>query len=175
MNISKRIAFGGIITALGFAIAYLGNLFSVMKFLAPVIAGFLLILNREIIDLKSAFITYITSTILLLLLAPSKISGLSYLVVFGYYPMIQPMLNRIKPVFFRLLLKSAIFNLIGFLSFYVGMKFFNLNILIEKYHNYLLLGVLLYNIFFAIYEFFVQLANKKITKIDLSRIRKAMR
>lgn len=174
MNISKRIAFSGIITALGFAIAYFGNLLSIMKFLAPIVAGFLLILNREIVDLKSAFITYIASTILLLFLAPSKISGLSYFVIFGYYPMIQPKFIKIKPVYVRLLIKFTLFNLVGVFSLLIGIKFFSLNVL-EKYHNYLLFGAILYNTFFAIYELFVHLANKKINEINLSRIRKAIR
>lgn len=175
MSTSKRIAFAGIVTALGFAIAYLGNLISVMKFLAPVFAGFLLIFNREIIDIKSAVLTYVSTSILLFILAPSKLSGLAYAMIFGYYPFLQPSFCKIRLVVVRFIFKFMLFNTITLLGLTIGIKLFNFNIALEKYHDYMFLGIVLYNIFFAIYELFVFIANKKINSLNLDRIKKAIR
>lgn len=175
MNTSKKVAACGIMTALSFVVVYMGNLISVMRFLAPVIAGFILIFAREFVNKRNALMVYLSSSILLLLFSPSRVSALAYLVIFGYYPLIQPDMQRIKFIILRLAVKFVFFNLVGAVSLFVGVKFFGLNTIIEEYRDYLLLGLLLYNVFFVIYELYVYLANKKIGSIDFSRIKSGLR
>lgn len=175
MNTSKKVAICGVMTALSFVVVYMGNLINVMKFLSPVLAGFILIFVRELANKRNALMVYFSTSLLLLLFSPGKTSALAYLVIFGYYPLIQPDIKRIKSIILRLVVKFLFFNLIGAVILLVAVKFFGLSAKGEAYRDYFLLGVLLYNVFFAIYEFYVYLANKKINSIDFSGIKSRFR
>jgi hypothetical protein len=175
MKKSKSIAFSGIVACLSVAVTYIGNLIPVMKFIAPIISGLFLISICYFIDLKNALITYIAVSLLLIFLSPSKISALSYILIFGYYPVLYQKFEKIKLKIVKYITKFVLFNLVGLISFIVAVQFFISESVYEKYKKYIVLGVVLFNIFFMIYETFIMIIYKKLSTISSSRVSKLLK
>lgn len=107
---STRIAFCGLVTALGAVLMLSGGLIPVMTYCAPMAAGVLLLFVMLEFGSQAAWTTFAATAIISLLLGTDKEAAFFYLFI-GYYPLIKWNLDRIKVPFLRLAAKITMFSL----------------------------------------------------------------
>lgn len=122
-GIAKKVAIGGVTSALAVVIMCLGTVIPLATFICPLLCMILLSLVLRFTDVKIAWGWYIAVCILGLLLSPDKEAAATF-VFLGYYPIIKPYLDRLKLSF---IWKLALFNIAigamyGSLIFLFGME-----------------------------------------------------
>lgn len=107
-TISKKIALCGVTCALGVIIMGLGGLIPIATFCSPMLCGLLSIPVLKKCGSRLTLVWYAALSILSVLISPDKEAAGVY-VFLGWYPVVQPYLNRLKlPL--RLTAKFLIFN-----------------------------------------------------------------
>ncbi|GHU83368.1 hypothetical protein FACS189415_5530 [Bacteroidia bacterium] len=89
LSSSKKMSLGAMVTSLSLVLLYVSNLWSTGRMAAIFIMAFLpcvLIIER---GRGAAFICYMATSLLGLLLMPSKLSILPYVAAFGYYGLVK--------------------------------------------------------------------------------------
>lgn len=109
-NRTKCIALGGILAALAIVVMLTGGMLPFATFAAPVFAGVFIMPIAVEIGAKTALLAYVAVSLLSLLMVPDKEMVLFFIFLFGYYPIIQPYLAKIKNKVLRILAQFAIFN-----------------------------------------------------------------
>lgn len=106
---SRRLALSGILCALAVLCLLLGGLIPVAVYCCPILAALILLPIREECGSRLALTAWAAVSLLGLLLIPDReITGV-YL-FFGWYPVAQPVLNKLRPRFLCLLCKGLLFN-----------------------------------------------------------------
>ncbi len=111
MKNAKASAFAGVISALSVVLLFLGAVSVSLSYVLPIATGLLMILLLESVSVKSAMLTYFSTSFLAFILLGGKESVLFYIMFFGYYPILRIKLSKIKPKPIRLLIKLVIFNI----------------------------------------------------------------
>lgn len=111
MKNAKASAFAGVISALSVVLLFLGAVSVSLSYVLPIATGLLMILLLESVSVKSAVLTYFSTSFLAFILLGGKESVLFYIMFFGYYPILRIKLSKIKPKLIRLLIKLVIFNI----------------------------------------------------------------
>ncbi len=103
--------------ALSVAILSLSSLIPVLTYAAPLFAGIFLIPVIDQINVKWGWMVWITVSLLSVLLLADKEAAAFYIFV-GYYPMLKPILEKIKPKPLCIAVKVAVFSVaIGLMYF----------------------------------------------------------
>lgn len=110
MKKSKLVAYSGILSALSIVLIFLGTVISVFSYIAPVIAGVVLISAVKNVSEKSAYLVFLVVSVITILFMPDKECSLTYIFFFGYYPIIKPHLEGIKNKIVSILIKFLVFN-----------------------------------------------------------------
>jgi hypothetical protein len=113
-----------------------------------------MIMLKRSFGTSSAVITYVATSLLSFILVSDKECMLMYVLLFGYYPIIQPSINKIKLKLVRIIVKFLIANIsvtvIQLILVYVFMiPFLDSNEGIIT----IILFALLMNILFVVYDF----------------------
>lgn len=111
MKSSVKIAFCGMIAALSVALMFLTGIFPMATVALPALAGCLLIPVVAELGKAWGMGVYAVCGVLSFLLAPDREAVLIYLLFFGYYPALFPVLSRLKNRVLRWAAKLAAFNL----------------------------------------------------------------
>ena len=117
----KRVALGGILSALSVAVLFLGSLLPSYAIPTAAIAG--LIPAAAVIQsgLGLGAAVYVVSGLLSLLLLPQKTAALWYVVFFGYYGVVKSVLERLPRRWLEWVLKCACYTA-SFLVLYFLLK-----------------------------------------------------
>ncbi len=107
-------ATGGMVTAVSFVICLAGGAVAFTKILFPAVCGILLAVVMRYVSLSVAILSYVATSVLLLLFSPDKLTALAYVCLLGYYPMVFRFLAEIRSVIMRALLKAGLLALVGF-------------------------------------------------------------
>ena len=94
---SHRLATAGMFSALGTVFLCLGSLIPIATYASPVLASLAVMIVAEECGKRWAWCSYAVVAILSLLLAPDKEAAAVFLVL-GYYPLLKPALDRLKPL-----------------------------------------------------------------------------
>ena len=121
MNKSVRIAFCGMVTALGTVLMFLTGLISIGTYAFPALAGVLNIVIVIEMGVRWAWPVYTATAVLSVLIAGDKEAALLFVLFFGYYPIIKAILERIGKKALTYLLKFAIFNAAMILGFFLAI------------------------------------------------------
>lgn len=118
---SRRIALCGMLTALSVVILLLGGIVPLATFCCPILAMMVLLPIHLEYGIQTGLTVYAAVSVLSMLLVPDLEVSLLF-VFFGFYPIVQPRLNRIRhavPLFlFKLLIcNAAIAGMYGCLLF----------------------------------------------------------
>ena len=105
-----RIAFCSLMAALGAVLMLTGGLIPVMTYCSPLLAGVLLLPVLREHGTKWAWMVWLVTAALSLVLSADKEAALFYLFL-GYYPIIKRPLDRIRPGLLSLLAKLLFFAL----------------------------------------------------------------
>lgn len=107
---SGRVALGGIISALCLTLMFLCGVFPALYIAAPMCAGMLMIILAEEVSSGWAWLTYLSVSLLALVVTFDKEAALMFILFFGYYPILRPKLEHIPLKLLRLVVKLAIYE-----------------------------------------------------------------
>lgn len=123
-KLSFQIALGGIISALCIILMFSVGLFPVLVYAFPMISSLLIFALAYECGNKTAIASYVSVSLLSLILSPDKESALLFLSFFGYYPILSTYIDRLKSKLLQWLIRFAIFNASIILSYFVLIKIF---------------------------------------------------
>lgn len=157
-NSTFRVAFCGIIAALGLVLMLLTSLVPVGTYAFPCFAGIFIAAVVIEYGWKWGLGVYAVVAVLSLFLAGDKEAVLYFIALFGYYPILKAVFEKhIKNKIILYVLKFAVFNNAAIASFFAAA--FLLSISPEEYTLfgvYMPLAFLAFgNVFFLIYDFAV--------------------
>ena len=98
---SWAMAYCGMAAALSVALMLLGAVFPIAMFIAPAVASFLIATVCVECGKTMALTAYGAVSLLSLLFVPDKEVALVFVFLLGYYPLVKPRLERIRPKLLR--------------------------------------------------------------------------
>lgn len=155
MKHSGRIAFCGMLAALGLVIMFLSGVIPVATIALPALAGCILIPVTAEIGVKWGLGVYAVTGILGFFIVGDREALLIYLLFFGYYPVLYAVLDRIKNKPLRYIVKLLIFNAAAIADYLIVSFIFGIPIeSIEILGAYTPVVVLLLaNVVFIVFDF----------------------
>jgi len=106
----RRVAFGGIVSALSLVCMFLSGIFPFAEYTCPALAGMLLTVLVMEFGQGTAWTAYGAVALLSLLLVPNRESSLLFCFFFGHYPILKALLERIPLRAAEWAVKIAVFN-----------------------------------------------------------------
>ena len=107
---SWAMAYCGIVAALCIALMLLGAVIPIAMFIAPAVASFLIATVCVECGRSMALTAYAAVSLLALLFVPDKEIALVFTFLLGYYPLVKPWFERIRPAPVRGLCKLLLCN-----------------------------------------------------------------
>lgn len=104
---TKELALCGVMTALGVVLLCLGGIIPFAMYACPILASAVLVAVRRECRIGYAWVCFAATAILGMVLGPDKESAALYLFL-GYYPLVKPRLDTVRPAAFRWGLKLAV-------------------------------------------------------------------
>lgn len=132
---SYKVALGGVISSMSLFIMFLTSIFPAFYIAFPMLAGGLLLVIVADIGRMWAFVTYIGIGLLSLFITPDKEAALMFIMIFGHYPILKQLIDKLRISFVRILLKIAVYVvcivahfqlaafLLGIEDMFVGFEF----------------------------------------------------
>ena len=100
-NFDKRMVVAGVLVALSVIILYLGSAIEVLDLTMSAIVSLLVVVIVIEMGYNYAWLTYLATSILSLLLLPQKTPAIFYTCFMGFYPIIKSYVERIGSAFVR--------------------------------------------------------------------------
>ena len=166
MKRTKKLAFSGIITALCVVILFLGSFFSALDLSMSALAGILLVLAVIELGDRWAWCIFCASSILGLLIIPSKFVVCFFVCLMGWYPIAKRSFERLGPVLCWCV-KLVAFNIFLSLTILAINFVFHLP---ESDFSFTLPLFALGNVTFVLYD----IALSKIILLYIIRLRKIL-
>jgi hypothetical protein len=116
---SRKIAFGGILTALCVVLIYLATYIPTGKLGLYALASLTVAIAVVELDVKLGAVVYTASTILIFLLTGSINTLLLFTLFFGSYPLLKYYIEKQRSGIVEMLLKFGVFNLLAIIGFFV--------------------------------------------------------
>jgi len=160
---SNHIARGGIFAALSLILLYLSSIFPTNKIFILGLASCIIPLSIMVTGIKNTLVVYCAVSLLGLLIIPSKLISVSYILIFGSYSFVKYFVEKLRNIPLEIILKLLYFNLTSaiIVNLYklVLLKTLNINIY---------LVILIMEIAFIVYDYalttFISYANKNLLK-----------
>ncbi len=165
MKRTKQIALGGILGALAVTILFLGGLIPVSTYICPVLCMLILQTVQSFCGRRMAWAWYAMVSFLALILGPDK-EAAAILVLFGYYPIIKPRMDRLP---LRILWKLVFFNAITVFMYTVVVAVLGLEAIVVE-NTFLGYGSLALMLILGNATFF--LLDKLLNRFSLQKPRK---
>jgi len=146
----KKVALSGMMCALSVLIMLIGSLFQSIDLTAAAAAGLTVVFAMVEMGNKYAFLVYAVSSVLALLLIPSKSTALIFTVFAGLYPILKSYLQKIKIKWLAYAAKILVFNLFFTVIIYVGKNLLGLT---DDFYIFGYVIYLLGNIAFIAYDY----------------------
>lgn len=120
---SYILALGGISAGLSVVIMSLGTVIPVATYVCPMLCALVLHVYLRVCGRRAAWTWYAAVALLSALLAPDK-EAAAVFVFFGYYPIVKPLLDRLRPPFLWKLVyfNAATVAMYALLIFVMGMN-----------------------------------------------------
>ena len=107
---SWAMAYCGMAAALSVALMLLGAVIPVLMFIAPAVASFLIATVCMECGKTMAWTAYGAVSVLALLFVPDKEEALTFVFLLGYYPLVKPRFEYIRPALLRGAAKLVLCN-----------------------------------------------------------------
>ncbi len=121
MENSKKVALGGIVTALSFILMFLTGLISIGTYALPALAGIALVIIVIELGNKWAWMVFAAVSILSVFFAADKEAAVLFVFFFGYYPILKENIERLSKKFLQYVIKFLVFNAAMIISFLVSV------------------------------------------------------
>lgn len=152
MERNFKITLCGIAAALS-AVFMLLSYFPYFTYAVPAITGLLTMMLVIEINVKWAFASYLAASVLIFIFAEPE-SKLMYICLFGYYPIVKSLIERIGSFVAEWLLKLSVFNAAVLTVYYVFAGLFGISLedmaFLGKYGIYIFL--IIANFVFVFYD-----------------------
>lgn len=155
MRQTKKVTLSAMCVALSAVVLLLGSFIGIMELTIGAVASLLVVF--VMIEVKGAYpwLVWAATSLIALLLFPSKTIGFSYLVVFGIYPILKAYIERLPKILWwiiKIVYINVILVITVFLSeFITGVPFFE-----ELVAWYLKVALIfLFNVSFVAYDLFL--------------------
>ncbi len=154
MTKTKKLTLCSVLCALGVVLMAVGSVIDVLDLSVCAFVSLIVVFVYIEIGASYAFGVYLATSLLSLILVPSKLIFVEYVLVFGIYPLIKALFERL-PRWTWLVIKLAFVNAVIWLlvlvcEFLLGVPFIEGDTLILKIGFYLLV-----NIAFVVYDIFI--------------------
>lgn len=126
-----RISFGGMMAAVALVIMNLIGVIPVATFVCPMLCMMILTLVMRFCGKRIGWAWYGAVAILSALMAPDK-EAAAIFVTLGYYPLVKPILDKVKG---GLALKLLLFNFVILLMYWVLINLFGLSEIVQEYNQ----------------------------------------
>lgn len=120
----KIIALSGLLSAVALVLLYLSGIIPSGWVGVTAVAGLAVAVAVSSAGLQCGVMTYIVSAVLALLLIPAKQTALVYGAMFGLYPLLKLLFERVKNRALEYLLKLAFFNVMLFALYHIAKGLF---------------------------------------------------
>ncbi len=154
MTKTKKLTLSAILCALGVALMAMGSFIDILDLSVCAVVSLIVVFVYLEVGMSYAFGVYIVTSLLSLLIVPSKLIFVEYFLLFGIYPLLKALTEKLpRPTW--LPIKLLFFNGIIWLvilvfEFLFGVPFIEGDTLILKIGFYLLL-----NVTFVVYDIFI--------------------
>lgn len=166
---ANQVALGGILTALSLVMLYLAALTPTGRLGVLAIAGFMPAAAAVSAGLSTGAICYTASGLLGLLLVPQKEGVLLYLLLFGLYPLVKGLIERMDRLPLEWICKLAFFNATLTVAWFLLRAALLTGL--PEFFNQLWFLFLIGNLVFVIYD----IGLSKVITFYYNRIGKAIR
>lgn len=156
MKKSYKVALGGLIMALSVIIMALTTVIPVASFAFPAVAGVILVILSLETSKKWAFLVYIGVSLLSIFLSSDHTAIISYIVFFGYYPILKEVIEKLRKSVLEWIIKYAVFNAAIIIGVLITFALFGLEYLMAEYGQFGIIGIAAFylgvNGVFAVYD-----------------------
>ncbi len=171
-KLSFNMALSGILGAVCIVLMFTVALVPWFVYVLPMLCGLMLYAVYYECGVKYAICSYVSVSILSLLLCPDKESGLLFLAFFGYYPILKIYIDKLKQKLLKLIIKLAVFNAAVVGVYWILISLFKIvsvsDFVGEAAEAIIWAFLLAANVVFIIYDF----ALKNLALVYQYRIRK---
>ena len=109
-NPSWAVALCGMAVAFSVVLMLLGAILPVAMFIAPALGGILIAVVQAECGARPAWTAYAAASVLGVLLVPDKETALVFVALLGYYPLVKPWFDRLRPAVLRVGAKLLLCN-----------------------------------------------------------------
>ncbi len=161
-SLSYRIALGGTLASMCLLCQFVTGVFPIFYIIMPMICGILVTVMADETNTWWGFMMYLAVGTLSLFVTPNKDAALIFIIFFGHYPLVRPLLCRIKPKILANILKLFLFNVCVLAYFFATVYILGMDELLEemgefgRYGGLVLLG--LANMMFVSYDYLMVIA-----------------
>lgn len=127
---SYTVAFCALLATLGTALMTVGGWIPVATYCTPLIAGVLLLPVLSEFGRREAWMVWAVTTALSLILSVDKEAGAMYLFL-GWYPIVKPLFDRLRPSPLRWAVKLLLFTLAFAAMYALLLLVFRLDVVLE--------------------------------------------
>lgn len=118
---SDQIALGGVFSALCLVLMFLSSVIPFSSFALPMLAGAMLMVVVIENGAKTAFLVYISVSLLSAFIVPDVDTKLMFILFFGYYPVFRPSLEKIPGKLLSMLAKLLLLNAAMIPAYYLSL------------------------------------------------------
>lgn len=156
MNRTRKLAFGGVMSALSLVSMFLSGVFPFAEYACPALAGVFLIALVIDFNKKTALIAYAAVALLSLFITPNKEAAILFIAFLGYYPILKSCLEQVKSRVLEWVLKMGLFNIAVVASYFVIVNILGMEEVLSQMKGIaeygILVMLLLANVAFVIYD-----------------------
>ena len=156
-KLSYKVALGGVIASIAIFIMFLTGFGPFLTYLCPMCAGALLVMIVIEVSRKWAFATYVAIALLCVFITPDKESAMLFIFLFGYYPILKSIIEKVKSRVTEWIIKMAVFNISVVSAYWLLMNVFGMGQLLDSLGDWGKYGVLIFlglaNLAFVMYDY----------------------
>ncbi len=168
-NVSVKVSFPAVLGVISLILVYIGSIVPTGNWGLVAVAGLLPAAAVISVNIQSGFYCWAGTSILGFLLIPDKFCVFLYAILFGLYPMIKSLIERLRRWPLELLLKLLFFNIV-FTVLYIVMKAAVLSSL-PDFMSVIWVLYVVGNIVFLLYDF----GFSKLIALYISRVHRTVR
>ena len=136
MKASYKIALGAVFMALSAIFMMATSVIPIASFAFPAIAGALLIVINVELGRKWALLVYAGVSLLSLFLSSDHTAVVSFIVFFGYYPIVKGIIEKCRKPVLEWVLKMLLFNAAIAVGVLLTILLFGMDILLMEYSEF---------------------------------------
>ncbi len=163
-KVSYKVSLGGIVAALCLVMMFLTAVIPPLSITLPLFAGMMISVVAIEVSPSWAFVTYIVVSLLSFFITPDKEAAVFFAALFGYYPILKEVAEKIKFRPARFIIKLAVFNAALVVIYQVTVKLLGTVDLFEEFgflKQYMLPALLvIFNAILFFYDFTLGLVRE---------------